>query len=299
MINIQDSWRNCRNYNGTTEKFGITLNGVDYIVKMPSDGNMSVICEYIASNFMQALGVNAHSVALAKYGTVFVAVLKDFTSGTNLTLHAYKDTKQSSEDTDIGTKEYTYEDVIYLIEKHVKLSESNKEVAKINFWDMFIMDTILGNRDRHWGNWGYLSDGKNYYPAPIYDNGACLFPDVNRAISGYINNRESFLYDRIFIFPASLFKVRRSDRCYRTNYYEMYSDLRINKLFASRVKRIRSLYSYKDIFRIISGIVFNIPIDNIYKRFYIEIVTLRYMCIIERRDFNKSLVLLEKEEKRS
>ena len=54
MINIQDSWRNCRSYNGTTAKFGITLNEVDYIVKMPSDGNMSVICEYIASNFMQA-----------------------------------------------------------------------------------------------------------------------------------------------------------------------------------------------------------------------------------------------------
>ena len=81
---------------------------------------------------------------------MFSLIIKDFTTKGSI-LRSYKSTSQSSEDTDITTKEYTYDDVLYLIGKHTKMSDKNKQKAKVRFWDMFIMDAILGNRDRHRG----------------------------------------------------------------------------------------------------------------------------------------------------
>lgn len=290
MRDISNLKPNGKVYNGNTLKFGITEAGVDYIIKFPKGNDMSVYCEYIASRLIQNLGVSCHTVDLVFYHGVVVDMIEDFTSGTNLSLHSFKDTKQSSEDTDLDFKEYTYTDVLYLIDKHLKMTENDKADAKRQFWNMFLCDAILGNRDRHWGNWGYLSNGISYKFAPLYDNGASLFPNVNNVINQYLDSslRYKFLKDRIYVFPASLFKVRKPDRSYRSNYAEMFQDLRINKLFAECVRNLRSKFSYKQIFMLIQGIVIKVDLPVYYQRFYIEIVTLRYMCIVLKKDFDRA-----------
>lgn len=292
---VTDDMRNTKIYNGNTVKFGITVQDADYIVKFPKGNDMSVYCEYICSAFICSLGVSCHKVWLGLYHGTLVDVILDFTSGRDYTLHSFKSTKQSSEDTDINTKEYTYDDVLYLIDKHLKMTEEHKYKSKLFFWDMFLCDAIIGNRDRHWGNWGYLAQNLHYTAAPLYDNGAGLFPNVNDVIAQYrdLSNRKQFLYDRIFIFPASLLKIKRKDRAYRSNYYEMFSDTEINELFAMRVQYFKETFSYEIIFHNICAIVSPIDITDDYKRFYIEIITLRYMCIILRMDFNKSYKIVE------
>ena len=291
LINVNNLRRNDKNYNGNTSKFGVTYNGNDYIIKLSKDG-FSVYSEFIASNFIRVINIPCQQVSMGIYNNNIVNVILDFTSGTSLSLHSFKDTKQSSEDTDLSVKNYTYNDVLYLIDKHLKMSDSEKIKAKEQFWDMFICDAILANRDRHWGNWGYLSNGVNYSIAPIYDNGATLFPGVSMVISDYIdsNKRRDFLYDRVYTFPASLFMMERPDRPYRTNYAEMFSDLRFNKVFAGRVKFFKEKYSINDIFLKMFRVCASSDLSNLghwYKRFYTEIVTLRYACIVKRSDFDK------------
>ncbi len=116
---------NGKTYNGNTRKFGITIDHVDYIVKFPKDDDMSVYCEYIASNFLRNLGVPCHEVSLGTYHGILVDIIKDFTSNTNLSLHSYKDTKQSSEDTELGDKEYIYDDVPCKLAKHISYDENH------------------------------------------------------------------------------------------------------------------------------------------------------------------------------
>lgn len=293
MIVITDEMRNGKMYDGNSAKFGITIDGIDYIIKMSKKGGMSVYTEYIASNFICALGVNCQIVYLGMYNNVIVDVIKDFTSGTQYSLHAFKDTRQSSERTDVSGKAYTYKDVVYLIEKHTKMDSLQIENAKRCFWDMFICDAILGNRDRHRGNWGYLSDHGIYTFAPLYDNGGCLFPDVDRVISTFYSNKKEFLKPRVFNFPASLLQISRIDREYRTNYYEMFGDLRISRVFAERVQFIKSNFSYSDVFNLISGVVLPLGLREDFSMFYIMIVTLRYMCIVLRMDYDRSFNIVE------
>ena len=297
LITITDSMKNARVYDGTTRKFGVTIGNADYIVKFPKDVDLSVYCEYVASNFIRALGISCHRVYLGIYKNVVVNVIRDFTVDTGLSLHTYKETKQSSEDTDISTKEYTYSDILYLFDNHLKMSDKEKMTAKHRFWQMFICDAILANRDRHWGNWGYLVDSNGRFTfAPLYDNGACLFPGVSNVIQGYLNanTRKDFLRQRVFVFPASLFKICRPDRAYRSNYYEVFKDLRVNKIFAEEVRKLKQAFTYDSIFRIMFNIVKDIPLDISIKAFYIEVVTLRYMCIVLRMDYDKAYGIVEK-----
>lgn len=297
MLEITDSMRNGKMYDGNSAKFGITSNGVDFIVKMSKKGGLSVYTEYIASSFIRCLGVSCQVVQLGKYNGEIVDVIKDFTSGNGCTLHSFKDTRQSSENTDLGNKNYSYSDVLDLIEKHTKMNKEQIDIAKRCFWDMFICDAILGNRDRHRGNWGYLDNKGSYSFATLYDNGGCLFPDVYRVINDFNANKKDFLKIRVFEFPASLFQMRRKINGkvgdYRTNYYEMFSDLRINKIFAEEVKYFKSRFSYIDIFNIICRIVRPMNLRYDYELFYIMIVMLRYMCIILRMDYNKAYNIVE------
>lgn len=57
-----------------------------------------------------------------------------------------------------------------------KMINTRETIEK--FWDMFVIDALIGNTDRHNGNWGFLLDlesGKVKF-VPIYDCGSCLNP---------------------------------------------------------------------------------------------------------------------------
>lgn len=140
-----------------------------------------------------------------------------------------------------------------------------------------------------------MSDGNYYRFAPLYDNGAGLFPGVNKVLNQYVDatTRKKFLYDRVFIFPASLFKIRKPDRSYRSNYAEMFKDLRINKVFAQRVSILKKNTSAQQIVNLMNHVCSTVSLALEYKRFYTEIITLRYMCIVLRLDFEQSYLWIE------
>ena len=294
-IKIVDNMKNNKKYDGNTNKFGITIEDENYIVKMRKNSISSIYSEYVASRFINNIGIRCHETWLGFYNNELVVIMKDFTEN-KYKLRSYKDTKQSSEDTDLSTKEYTYKDVLYLIDKHTKMHKESKNWAIRQFWQMFICDAILGNRDRHHGNWGYLITPKGYIPAPIYDNGASLFPDVEFKIEQYIrlckyNNEYRFIEERAEKFPASLFRiVKENGDTRRTNYNEILSDLRINKTLASQVKQLKEKVGFEGVYNAILKATEDakdiIPYN--YRRFYVIITCTRYLHLIERKDIKTS-----------
>jgi len=64
------------------------------------------------------------------------------------------------------------ESVYTIIEENPLIKD--KERVKNNFWDMFVVDALLGNYDRHFDNWGLLERNGKVQFAPIYDCGSAL-----------------------------------------------------------------------------------------------------------------------------
>lgn len=59
---VTDNMRNIKTYDGNTYKFGISIDGEDFIVKLAKDSVSSIYSEYLASRFIQGIGINAHDV---------------------------------------------------------------------------------------------------------------------------------------------------------------------------------------------------------------------------------------------
>lgn len=85
-----------------------------------------------------------------------VVICKDAFSGR--TFRTFKELHQSSAGTDLTDKTYTYEDVLYVLQQKEKLENSDFSDFKSKFWLMFLFDAILGNRDRHEGNWFFFQN---------------------------------------------------------------------------------------------------------------------------------------------
>lgn len=299
---VTDTLANNKAYDGNTLKFGITVENTDYIVKLPKDSISSIYSEYIASRFIRGIGINAHEVWIGRYNNNLVNIIKDFTSK-GVVLRAYKGTRQSSEGTDIENKKYTYKDILYLIDKHTKMNKKTKENVTKQFWQMFICDAILGNRDRHHGNWGYLYNKRlnEMSIAPIYDNGGSLFPDIDRVMHGFnAHSEKEFLFRRSDYFPASLLMIERPDgKTSRSNYYEILGDLRISRVLSNEVKWIINNVGLYGILKAISNAVDSIkeilPIE--YQIFYKEIVCMRYLHLVERKSLELSYKIIKGERK--
>lgn len=284
--------KNSKIYNGMTPKFGVTLNGIDCIVKLSkskTEKDISALCEYTASHFINEIGFKAHKTVLQTYNGETVVLLKDFTSENN-TLKSFRNICESSENTVIATKGYTYEDVADTIINHTKFSDKFKKQALTQFWEMYFCDAILGNRDRHIGNWGYLTNNGDYIMAPIYDNGASLFPQVNKHIENYLTDRKEFLFDRAERYPASILGEYspKDRRVKKTNYYE-YIGRKGKKPteFTCVLEKIRKL-GVDNIRNAAIKSVDSPYIDNIYKRFFVDIICIRYMHIILRYSLEES-----------
>lgn len=133
--------------------------------------------EYIGCHIFESVGIPVQKTILVKLnkdGKEKIAVAcKDFLnsgeelieiSNVSLSLSTEKKYKISIED--------VYE-IINKMSVNYKLDE-NKLIS--NFWDMFVVDTLIGNTDRHFGNWGFIKKDDIISFAPVYDCGSSLHP---------------------------------------------------------------------------------------------------------------------------
>ena len=78
-------------------------------------------------------------------------------------------------------------------------------MLKERFWDMFIVDALIGNWDRHNGNWGFLynTNTDEVTLAPVFDCGSSLYPQADEDMMREILKNKSELNHRVFDIPLS------------------------------------------------------------------------------------------------
>ena len=190
MIDFTYAVEELNNYKGSEKKKTLIYNGKRYLVKFPDpirekNKNISYInnafSEYVGSHIFEIMGgFETQNTILGKYTyngkEKIVCACEDFTDGNhvlyefeNLALATNPDKKVETELTDIMEVIEHLKDISSII-----LEDNIKE----KFWDMFIIDSIIGNTDRHNGNWGLLVNARSNRAkfSPIYDCGSCLNP---------------------------------------------------------------------------------------------------------------------------
>ena len=142
------------------------------------------------------------------------------------------------------------------------------------FWEMFIVDALLGNFDRHGSNWGFLKKDNRYYIAPVFDNGSCLFPSMNdEDMMVKIMNSEEETNNRIYKYPTSQIKLNGK----KSSYYEIINSLAFKECNEALIK-IYELYNQEKVDKLIESVPF---ISNKHKKFYKYMLDQRFNKILK------------------
>lgn len=264
-------------------KICIKYNDEEYMLKFPAinEGILehaysnSCISEHIACQIIKTLGLKVQDTILGKYNTAseekIVVACKDFTNYGKV-FKQFAELKNSQIETSKNGYGTELEEVIETIEgQQIYDSKELKEF----FWNMFIADSLVGNFDRHNGNWGFLIDEKSQTIeiAPIYDCASCLYPQLtDERISEIINNDEE-INARVYTFPTSALK--ENDK--KINYFDYISSLK-NEDCNFAVLRIVPLINIDKIDEIIDETP---EISSVRKEFYKKIIKERYEKILK------------------
>ncbi len=98
----------------------------------------------------------------------------------------YFDGEKVSVSSNITSKEYSIVSMesfeVYAVNHGRNTKKYILSLDKNNFYMMNIVDYLIGNTDRHWGNWGLLVRNSNNKPVRLYD-----LMDFNQAFNSYDN----------------------------------------------------------------------------------------------------------------
>lgn len=184
MIDITNFEKAASDFEGSERKFAIFYNNEVYMIKEPDPVREknnelhymnNTYSEYIGCKIFETLDIPVQETFLAKYtrpdGKIeTVIACKDFREKGEQLYEADKFAKSLIDSSNITKPDL--EDI-----QHIFYSVQPKlnENAEQRFWDTFVIDGLIGNPDRHLGNWGFLSkDRINFTLAPIYDCGSSL-----------------------------------------------------------------------------------------------------------------------------
>ncbi len=263
-------------------KICIIYNNEEYMLKFPNvnDGvkeheySNSCISEYIACEIIRTLGLEVQETILGTYSsqenTKIVVACKDFTSYGKI-FKQFAELKNSQIETSKNGYGTELNEVIETIEEQ-QIYDAKK--LKEFFWNMFIADALVGNFDRHNGNWGFLIDEakQSVEIAPIYDCASCLYPQLTDERIKEIINDEDEINARVYVFPTSALKENGK----KINYFEYINNLN-NEDCNNAVLRIVPLIDLNKI----NNIIEQTPeITEIRKEFYKKIIKERYEKIL-------------------
>ena len=199
MIDFSNATEEFNNYKVSEKKKTLIYNGKKYLVKFPDpirekNKNISYInnafSEYIGSNIFKMIGFETQNTILGKYNyngkEKIVCACEDFTSDDSELFEFEGLALSTNPDKKIDTE---LSDIIDVIEECKMINSSD---TKLKFWKMFVVDALIGNTDRHNGNWGFLVNKKTKKVtfAPIYDCGSCLNPMIEDKEIESLNDTE-------------------------------------------------------------------------------------------------------------
>ncbi len=267
--------KNDRIYTGSEEKFGITIDREYYIVKFQKNSETGLlnnhISEHIGSNIFNLIGESAQLTMLGKYNGRNVVVCKDFNEEGE-TFTPFNGVGESSLDRDKNLYQYTYEDVTRMLHENSKITHVKDTVEK--FWNMYIIDALIGNFDRHGANWGFIKKDQAYRFAPVFDNGSSLFPRrTTEELMIEVLNDDHKMKEITYKYPTSQIRLGK----HKSSYYEIINSLK----FEDCNKALIRIYNRINLHKINSFIELQKELTELQKRFYKHIINYRYQHIIK------------------
>lgn len=208
-------------YGGSEKKKKIIYNGEVYLLKFPDPiieksllYKNNVFSTYIGCKIFESVNIPVQKVILGIYNEKqekevkqkVVVACKDFTNEKQKLIEF---SSLANSITDVDKKFTTKIEDIYEVFNNLNY-DFDKKLMIENFWNMFVVDTLIGNTDRHLSNFGVIDDGETLIFAPVYDCGSALHPLLtDEKINYLLNNESEFKNVAYSIYPVYTYENKK------------------------------------------------------------------------------------------
>lgn len=294
MIDFTNCEKRNKAYSGANgNKISVIYNDALYMLKFPSlptktdalSYTNSCISEYIGCKIFKMLEIPVQEVELGTYRVnekvKLVVACKDFATG-GFVLQDFASLKNQIIDSERNGYGTEIEDVLDTIRKQTVMDADKLEEF---FWNMFIVDALIGNWDRHNGNWGFLYNQMTdeVKLAPIFDCGSSLYPQADEEMMRSILENKGELHHRVYNIPTSALVQNGK----KIKYFDFLSSMEY-KACNDALRRIVPRIDMKELHQLIDTIPY---IDDLQKEFYKTMLSARKELIL---DFAYQKVLKKK-----
>lgn len=207
-------------YTGSDRKEGlIDSEGRRYLVKyaeahtrvnnLDTSYVNNVISEYMASHILEIVGFEVHHTFIGTRNQNLLVACENFTSDHQFLIEFGQYMRKHYDSGDIG-RVPDITQIEYVLYNDPVLCGYAQELWAM-YWERFVGDALVGNFDRHMGNWGYITDTqtRTVYASPIYDNGSTLFPALSeKAMREDVLPYPKEIMKRTLLFPKTALTVR-------------------------------------------------------------------------------------------
>lgn len=295
LIDFSDARVVVRSYGGSSRKIAVKHGNKVYMLKFsqhhaqhtdtPTNCVNRVFSEYICSHITETIGLPVHRTVLGvcdkktravEPGKVVVVGCEDFRlpGDTNAEFSEFLRAEFRKDE----IKPVVRLDQIYTVLNDKSYFTDELREKSINrYWDTFVVDALVGNSDRHPGNWGYIYNHERLWVAPIYSFGSCLLPQLSDEGIDEIINDEYQMLRRCYVFPSPVLCITE-EKTGKVGYYDMLSsgyDRHCSEALLRIAPRINAGK--------IEEVIDNTPlITPKRKEFYKKYVLLRKRVIIDR-----------------
>ena len=286
IVDFSTCTRVFRSYGGSDRKISVLYDGSVYMLKFQeshekkSDISSSyvnnVTAEFISSHISKSIGLPTHDTILGMYKGDIVVACKDFREKNQSEIE-FSELIHSVYDSKDIKRIPMLSQIYSSISDPINALPDNIQKASIKrYWDMFVVDALVGNFDRHMGNWSYLTDGKDIELSPIYDYGSTLFPQLSDEGAKEFLQDDFRLLERCFVFPSADLCLTR-EKNGKVGYYDMLNS-GFDENCSKAVLRIVPKIDLSIIDRIIDDSPF---VSENKKLFYKKIIGLRKELLLD------------------
>lgn len=284
MIDFTNLPHRNKTYAGANgSKISVVYQDALYMLKFPPTAPLnpnlsysnSCISEYLGCHIFESVGIPVQETLLGTY-TVngkekIVVACKDFTSP-GIVLQDFGSLKNQVIDSARNGYGTELSDILYTFEHQMAIDPL---VISRRFWDMFVVDALIGNWDRHNGNWGFLYNTQTdeVTLAPVYDCGSSLYPQADEQIMHLVLSNPHEMNRRIYEIPLSAIMLDGK----KINYFNFISSLQ-NADCNLALERIVPRIHMDAIKVIIDQTPF---IGDLQKRFYLTMLIERKQRILD------------------
>lgn len=279
MRDITNSLFTINTYGGSETKKTCYINGKKYMVKFPDpvrENNKDIsyvnnqYSEYISCKIFEQFGIDVQKTELVKChidGKEKIAVMcEDFLNDDEMLIE-FKTLSYSLSTEKIYTNEL--KDIFDMVKELDVMTDKNEFEDK--FWDIFIVDTLIGNVDRHLGNWGIIAKFNTSKLSPVYDCGSALHPLLSEIeIKELLKNGE---LKNISINLKTAYKLNGKT----LNYLDIYKNM--PEKLKNSLKRMYSKINLDAI----KNIIYSTPtLNDEMKEFYYKTIEIRKNEILDK-----------------